>query len=66
MEEPWIRWRGRLPRRLAGPEARLNAYLDAYYHAQILSSFLDSKNGGDTVVNVGAKDVFHGPTAASG
>jgi hypothetical protein len=52
--------------RLAGPEARLNAYLDAYYHAQILSSFLDSKNGGDTVVNVGAKDVFHGPTAAFG
>jgi len=55
-----LRWR------LGGPETRFNAYLDACYHAQLLSSLFDSKNGGDTIVNVGSRDLFHGPTAAFG
>ena len=51
---------------LGGPESRLNAYLDAYYHVQFITSILDSKNDGDTIVNVGTTDVFHGPVAAFG
>jgi hypothetical protein len=52
--------------KLGSPESRFNAYLDANYHAQLLSSLFDSKNGGDTVVNVGTRDLFHGPSAAFG
>ena len=50
----------------AGPEARLNAFLEAYYHVQVISGVLDSKNSGDTLVSIGAIDVFHGPVAAFG
>ncbi|HEX4336892.1 MAG TPA: hypothetical protein VH062_13325 [Polyangiaceae bacterium] len=51
---------------LGGPEARVNAFLDAYYHVQLISSLLDSKNSGDTIVQVGATDLFHGPVASFG
>jgi hypothetical protein len=51
---------------VGGPEARLNAFLDLRYQAQAIASVLDSKNDGDTIVNVGATDVLHGPVAALG
>jgi hypothetical protein len=55
-----IRWQ------VADPSSAFNAYFDANYHAQALSSLLDSGNKGDTVVDVGATDLFHGPTVALG
>jgi hypothetical protein len=52
--------------RFGKPGSRLRAYVDANYHALALRSLLDSKNDGDTIVNVGTTDVFHGPVAALG
>lgn len=49
-----------------GPEARLKAFFDAYYRAQAIWSIVDSKNQGDTIVNVGVTDLFHGPYGAFG
>jgi FtsZ-binding cell division protein ZapB len=55
-----IRWQ------VGGPDARLNAYFDANYHAQSLNSLADSSASGDTIVDVGITDLFHGPTASLG
>ncbi len=52
--------------RFGNPGSRFRAYLDANYHALALRSLIDSKNEGDTIVNAGTTDVFHGPVAALG
>jgi hypothetical protein len=51
---------------VGGPESRFNGYFDASYHAQWLSSALGSTSGGDTHVDSGSSDLFHGPRAALG
>jgi hypothetical protein len=52
--------------RLGGPEARLQAFLDAYYRAQAIWANIDRKDQGDTIVVFGATDLFHGPFASFG
>lgn len=48
------------------PAANPNAYFDLRYHAQSLSSLFASQDEGDTVVDTGMIDFFHGPTASLG
>lgn len=55
-----VRWQ------VGSPDSRLNAYFDANYHAQGLSSLADSSSSGDKIVDVGITDLFHGPTASVG
>ncbi|HXK18890.1 MAG TPA: hypothetical protein VNG33_13860, partial [Polyangiaceae bacterium] len=55
-----VRWR------LAGPESRLNVFLDVNYHVQSISSVFNSDNKGDTVITTGSTDLFHGPTGSLG
>jgi hypothetical protein len=52
--------------RLGGPERRLNAFFDAYYHAQSLLPLQDTRDEGDTIIDVATTDLFHGPVAAFG
>lgn len=55
-----IRWH------VGGPGASFNAYLDARYEALYIDGFFDATSEGDTIVNFGGSDVFHGPSAALG
>lgn len=43
-----------------------NAYFDMRYHVQSLSSLFATQDEGDTVVDTGILDLFHGPTASLG
>lgn len=52
--------------RMGGPRALVNAYLDAYYHLVDISQQLNYDTTKDAIVDVGASDLFHGPTAALG
>jgi hypothetical protein len=51
---------------LLGRSSRLRGFVEARYRVQYLSSLLDSKDEGDTIVKTGTNDVFHGPSGALG
>jgi hypothetical protein len=55
-----LRWR------MGNPDSAINAYVDAYWHGLAISQQLNSDQEADTIVDVGAMDIFHGPTAALG
>jgi hypothetical protein len=55
-----VRWQ------MGGPDAVINGYLDAYWHGVAISQQLNGNDAEETIVDVGAMDLFHGPTAAFG
>ena len=55
-----VRWQ------VAGPESRLNAFVDINYHVQSISSVFNSGNNNASAITTGSTDLFHGPTGSLG